>query len=356
MADSLSLFNPNTIDKQSQNVTISMQTLLANDAFSLKGLFHDFHGDFNARNSDYIAIGDIRYDIGTYINDSFYLGYVYRKEVVINTSSDTMKLINQISHELDLPIGKRYQVMLNIEGFETHGIVLAKTIPLYQSGYWYIALGVGTELLYGTQTQQGIASGEARAVSTTDYDFSLQSDYAYVNNYLYDLDVDKVTSWGYTTHLSLSIAYDKFSMNFIVNDMIGKLYWRNLPYSNVNLSSANKNYDENGYAIYSPIVSGIEGNRKFTQTLMKKWRIKGAYSLGDDIFQIGTDYINDTYLPIIQYTHLYENNMLCTFSYETYFHMVGADVKYKNYYFSIQSNGIIEPSAMKIDFGLQYQF
>ncbi|WP_295422050.1 hypothetical protein [Sulfurovum sp.] len=355
-AGSLAIFNLLDLPKQKNSVYVNTQTLLANDAFSLKGLFDDFHGHFSSQNSDYKAIGDIRYDIGTYVKDSFYIGYAYRKEATIKTSPDTMKLINQVSNELDLPIGKHYRVALEIEGFETHGMVLAKTVPLYQSDHWNIKLGLGTEFLYGMQTQHGTASGEAEAVSRTDYDFFWQSNYLYTENYLYDLDVNKVTSFGYTTHIALNVACDNISIDFIANDVMGKLYWKNLPYSNVDLSSANKSYDENGYVIYAPVISGFEGNTKFTQTLMKKWRIKGKYSLGNDSFQIGTDYIDDTYLPYIQYTHLYENNILSTVSYETYFHMVGVDVKYKNYYVGIQSNGILEPSAMKIDFGLQYQF
>lgn len=356
LAGSLAIFNPLDLPKDKNSVYVNTQTLIANDAFSLKGLFDDFHGHFSSQNSDYTAIGDIRYDVGTYINDSLYIGYAYRKEAMIQTSSDTMKLINQVSHELDLPIGKDYQIALEIEGFETHGIVLSKAIPMYQSDHFHIKFGLGAEVLFGTQIQHGTASGEAKSVSTTDYDFSLQSYYLYTENYLYDLDVNKVTSFGYTTHIALNIAYDQFSIDIIGNDVWGKLYWKNLPYSYVNLSSANKSYDENGYVVYSPVISGFEGNTEFIQTLMKKWSIQGKYTLYKDSFQIGTEHIADIYLPYIKYTHLYENDLLSTFSYETYFHMVGVDITYKNYYFGIQSNGIIEPSALKIDFGLKYQF
>lgn len=356
-AGSMAIFDPIELPKQKDSVYVNTQAFLANDAFSLKGLSDNFHGHFNTKNSDYKAIEDKRYDIGiANVKDSFYLGYAYRKEGVINVSPDMMKLLNQVNNGLDLPIGKHYQLALGIEGFETHGMILAKTVPLYQSDHWNIKLGLGTEFLYGTQMQHGTLSGKAKAVSSTDYDFSGQSNYLYTENYLYNLDVNRVTSFGYTTHMALNVAYDNIFIGFIANDVVGKLYWKNLPYSNINFNSANKGYDKNGYVIYTPSISGFEGNTDFIQTLMKKWRINVKYSLGNDIFQMGTDYIDHTYLPYMQYTHLYENDIFATASYAMHFHMIGVNVQYKNYHFGIQSNGILEPSAMKIDFGLQYQF
>jgi len=356
LAGSLAFFNPLDIPTKDYNLYVNTQTLLVNDAFSLKGLFDDFHGRFTSKNQAYTAIGDIRYDIGTYVNDSFYIGYAYREEAIIKTSSDTMKLINQVSNDLDLPIGEKYQIDLAIEGFETHSIVLAKVIPLYHSGLWDITLGLGVEALYGIQTQDGQARGEAEAVAIDDYDFSWQSHYLYTENYLYDLDVTKVTAYGFTTHIAFYLKYDNFSLDIIGNDVFGKLYWKNLPYSDVTLSSGNKSYDENGYVVYSPIVSGFEGSTKYTQELMSKWKVVGQYTLKNNSFKVGVETINTIVLPFIEYTHRYENDIVASVNYETYFHMFGVNIKNDNYYFGIQSNSLMEPSAMKLDLGVHYQF
>ena len=86
----------------------------------------------------------------------------------------------------------------------------------------------------------------------------------------------------------------------MANDILGKLYWKNLPYSDVSVESDNKHYNENGYVEYSPIISGVEETTGFTQKLMRKWRIQGSYALEKDIFQLGTDYTSDTYLPYVK--------------------------------------------------------
>jgi len=355
-AGSLSLFNPFDIPKQPKNLYVNTQTLLANDAFSLSGLFDHFHGRFYTKNADYLSVGDIRYDVGSYIDGWGYIGYTYRKEAVIETSPDTMILVNQASNDLDLTPNKTYELDLTLEGFEVHGITFANTIPLFQKNGWDIRLGFAAELLYGTEAQHGSVNGEARASSEKDYNFSMHSLYLYTDNYLYDLDVNRVKSYGYTTHLSLYARYNQFSFSIIANDLYGKLYWKNLPYSDVNLASENKSYDENGYVQYAPVISGVERTTNFTQTLMSKWRIQGAYTFSKGIFQLGTEYIHDAYLPYIKYTRQYDDDIIASIEYETYFGMLGVDVKYKDYYFGVHTNGIEDASSVKVNLGLHYTF
>ena len=356
IAGPLSLINPIDIQKQPSSLYINTQTLITNDAFSFNALLDDFNGDFNSKDSDYLAVGDIRYDVGTHVEGWGYMGFVYRQEAVINSSPDTMLLINQASNKLDLTIGEKYDLYLEIEGFEVLGVTFANSFPLYEKDGWDIRLGIAAELLYGIQTQDGYVQGDGTALSKKDYDFTMYSNYLYTENYLYDLDVDSVTSYGYTTHMSLYVGYEAFSLSLIVNDIIGKLYWDNLPYSDVNLASDNKNYDEDGYVEYDPIISGMEGTTKFTQTLMKKWRIQGSYTLEKDIFQLGTDHISDTYLPYVKYIHQFDNEIIASVEYETYFGMFGSYLIYKNFHFGIHSNDLSDPSAFKVNLGGYYRF
>lgn len=356
LAHSLSLFNPNAIVQNRNNLTINTQTLLTNDAFSLEALFNDFEGDFYPQSSDYMALGDIRYDIGTYIDTIGYIGYTYRQEAVIKVSSDGILLIHQTKNDLDLSLGKRYSLELEIEGFEVHGITLANTLPLYQKNGWDIHIGGGVELLYGIQTQKGYIEGDATAIAKNDYDFSIYSHYLYIENYLYKLDVDEVTSYGYSTHIAIEATYNNYTLSILSNDILGKLYWENLPYSDVTLASENKSYNDNGYVQYTPIISGVEKTTKFTQTLMQKWCVEMGYKEDSELFQLGVEHIYNTVLPYVKYSHDFENNMSVGVSYESYFGMVGIDIAYKGYYFGLQSNRLIEPSSSKITLGVHHAF
>lgn len=355
-AGSLSLFNPLDTPKQPKRVYVNTQTLLANDAYSLQSLFHNFHGHFFNKNSDYLAIKDIRYDIGSYVQKWGYIGYSYRNELIIKSSPDTIKLIHKVHNNLDLPLNKKYKLNIAIEGFESRGVIFAKTVTLLDRDDCDIRLGFGGELLYGTGAQHGSATGEAEAVGKKSYTFSLRSFYLYTKNHLYHLDVNSVQTFGYTTHLSFYAHYKNFLLSIIANDIYGKLYWNNLPYSDVKMASRNKSYDKNGYAKYAPIISGIERSTTFTQKLMQKWQIQAAYTLGKGVFTIGVEHLYGIYMPYIQYTRRYSKDIVANVEYETYFGMFGIDIKYKNYSIGLHTNGLLNASSAKVNLGLYCRF
>ena len=89
-AGTLSLFDPNHIKKENQEIELNTQLLLVNDAFSLEVLFDDLEGSLHDQDKRYNAIGDARIDIGSHLDFLGYVGYTYRKEVVMPASSDTL--------------------------------------------------------------------------------------------------------------------------------------------------------------------------------------------------------------------------------------------------------------------------
>jgi len=353
----LSFFDPFSLPKGPTTLYVNTQMMLSNDAFSLDALFDDFHGKFYEQEGDYSAIGDIRFDVGIPIEGAGYLGYVYRKEAVIKASHDTMSFIYQVSNEHPLNINEQYDIAMEIEGFAAHGMTFSNSHILYTRGDIEWRIGYAVELLYATEVQHGNAVGSAVALGEKDYDFHWRSDYLYTDNYLYDYDVSSGHGLGYTSHLALKFHYRQFSASIIANDLMGRIYWKNLPISKVFISSANKSYDANGYAQYEPLVSGYEGTVDYIQTLMQKWRLKLAYTYTDsDSYEIGMDHIYGCDLPYIQYAHIFTEDMLMQMSYESYFSMVGIEVKYQDLKVSLHTNHITNPSAMKFDLAYAYHF
>lgn len=355
-AGTLSLFNPSNITKENKALEVNAQILMTNDAFSLEVLFDDLEGELYEQDDKYNAIGDARFDIGSYVDFLGYVGYTYRKEVIMPTSSDTVRIIYQASNDLDLDIGDTYDLDLIIEGFAAHGLIFANNFPVYQENGWDINVGVGIELLYGVEIQDGYVAGSAIATAVNDYDFNMYSNYFYTENHLYDLDVDNSYAYGYSTHLSIQATYENISFSYVINDALGKLYWKDLPYSNVLLTSGTKSYDENGYVEYAPVVSGVERNKDYTQTLMNKWRISAEYSFENSTLELGNDSIKGINMPYIRYEYTYDNDLIVGYNYEATFGMIGIDLRSKNYYLSIHSNDLSEPSAARAALGLHYKF
>lgn len=355
-AGTLSLFNPSNIIKENQTLNINTQILLTNDAFALADLFNDLEGNLHIQDDNYFAIGDARFDMGVYTDFLGYVGYTYRKEVVIKTLPDTMRLLYQATNDLDLDTGSLYDLDFRIEGFAVHGIMFANNFSLYQKNGWDINIGIGVELLYGVESQDGYVTGDATASTANDYDFDMQSNYFYTENYLYDLYVESSKAYGYTTHLSVQASYENISLSYVINDLLGKLYWQNLPYSDVFMTSGTKHYDENGYVKYSPVISGVERTKDYTQTLMRKWRVEAKYSFENTTFQLGNDSIYGVNMPYVRYQYKYDKDLAVGYDYESRFGMFGLDVIYKNYHVGIHSDSFSESSALKLELQLLHSF
>jgi|GEM_PF-1771510 len=352
----LSIYDPFFIPKNQKNLNLHSQILLTNDAFSLKSLFNNFHGKYVSSQSNHTAIGDIRVDVGSYIKGWGYIGYSYRKEAVIKSTSDSMKLLYQVSNNLDLTTDDHYDIFISLKGFETHGIEFSNTYPLYSDGIFDIQIGYGIELMIGTEGQNGYVTGYASAVSKTEYDFNLNSYYYYTQNYLYDYDVEYTSAYGFNTQLAMLFIYDNFTLKIVGNDVLGKLYWKNMPYSEVNLISENKSYDKNGYVKYSPAISGLESEQNVIQRLMPKWRFDTLYEIDEGFVQMGFDYIDDITLPYISYGHKINNSLMMKLSYEHYFGMFGLDLTYKHLKVGVSTNRFIDPSAAKVSVGYLYRY
>lgn len=330
------------------------QLLLANDSLSIRDLFGDMNGDLNTRSGDNLALGLVRFDAGVSDEMWGYIGYTYRQEVAITSSKDTIELIYNAMNGIDLQAGRVYDLNLLIDGFEAQGILLANNFDLYKQGKFKFNLGLGLELLAGNQVQNGYVRGNAEAVSTKDYNFQANSNYKYTDNYLYDLNVPSSKSYGYTSHLSIYLEYENMSFLFLTNDILGKLYWQELPFSIVNMSSDTKSYDENGYVKYKALLSGLEATDNYVQSLETKYSVQGQYRFKNSSLIVGSEYLYGTYIPFVTYNKSFNPDLDIDFNYESRFGSFACAINYKNYLFGIRSDSLIEPSTFSITLGFSF--
>lgn len=345
----LPLFNPESVVDNQNSLYFKSDILLLNDSMSLHGLFSGFKGDLHHKSGKNVALGDGRVDVG-YMHKNFgYIGYTYREEIFMDASEDAVSLVYLVTNKKDLPIGKKYQLELNINAFKVQGITYANKWKIYNHDGWKVSFGGGVELLSAMEGQDGNVQGDAVARSQQNYDFYATSEYHYTHNYLYDLDVKKAHAYGYTTHLSLLLQKDKVKILLLANDFIGKLYWKDFAYSDVHLSSANKYYNSQGYVRYRPTLSGYEGYENYTQTMLQKFRVMGEYKFSyRNSLVLGSDMIDKVYLPYIHYAHRFEKNFKIDFGYETRFQSVNIGFHYKGYALTVRSDDLFQPRTLGI--------
>jgi hypothetical protein len=232
-----------------------------------------------------------------------------------------------------------------------NGIIYSKKFQKSINSYFFSG-GIGLEALYATDMQNGYIKGKAYTISQKNYNFKAFSNYNYTHNYLYKLNVNKSSAYGYTSHIFFNFKHNKINLKFLANDLFSNLYWKNLPYSKVYLNSNNKVYDKNGYAIYNPTVHGKEGYKNYNQRLIKKIRIEEDYKNYNNTFILGSDYIQNIYIPYIIIKHYFSKIFSFSLGYETRFSSVSLAIEYKNVYLHIRTDKLKKPSTLSIMFSI----
>ncbi len=346
----LPFFNPTYMSSQGDAFYVNTNLFLTDDPFTLKDLLSGIKTDsHHIKSGKNIALADVRVDVGYNDKKYGYFGYIYREEVLIDTNQDTVELLYLATNKKNLPVGKRYNLDLLIKAFKVQGIEYAKSFDLYHDKGYICNVGFALEGLKGKDMQDGTVKGNGVVNSKKDYSFNIVSHYDYTHNYLYKLDVQKASAYGYSSHLSFYLKKNNLSFLLLANDILGKLYWKNLPHSDVKLASNNKVYNAHGYVRYKPTVSGYEGYKNYTQTLIPKYRLQLAYKHKRYFLKLGSDVMYGIYMPYIESDYKVVDDFSLGLGYETRFHSVTFNSKYKNFVFNVKADNIFKPSTLGLN-------
>ena len=346
--------NPINFTSENSFLYIHTQAFYANDAFSINTRLNKLHGTQDIQNGKNNEIIDIRLDSGYFFKDFGYVGYVYREESFVSMSQGMAKLYYNVRNKIDLERGENYQLALEADASKMQGILYANSFKLTLAEDFKIYIGGAVELLIASKMQRWSMYGDAQAIGKKDYDYNVVSDNYYTKNYLYKLQVPKSEATGYSSHLALKIEYKKLIITFLIDDLIGKLYWENLPYSYVKAKTDNRTYDENGYVKFQPSISGIEKLLDYTQTLEHKLELDINYSFDVSQVLLGCDYIYDNYLPYLEYRYNWSSNFSTKVGYETRFNSYYTEVQYKKHFLGVRIDSLEEQKNVSLNIGISF--
>ena len=351
----LTFVDPTQIASSHRHLIVNVDAFLTNDPFTLKDLFNGIKTDSpHIKNGTNIALGDVRADLGYYHKDFGYVGYLYKEEIVIESNDDTIELLYLATNKKKLPVGKNYDLYFDIKAFAAQGIEYANRFDVCHGDEYECKIGFAFDLLQGKDMQDGIVGGYGHVNSTKDYSFDINTNYNYTHNYLYKLDVKGSSSYGFSSNISFFIKKGDIALLLLGNDVFGKLYWKELPYSYVNLTSNRKYYDKNGYVRYKPYISGYEGYHDYVQRLMPKYRAQLSYSKRRYNFKIGCDTIDGIYMPYLEGDYQLFHSFKIGVGYETRFHSVSLKTAYKKLLLKARVDDLSHPSTAGLQ--IYYRF
>lgn len=271
--------------KENNNeIKYDMNIFSGNDMLGIFDLYKDWDGEYSPKDNDNIAYLSSYNGISKNI-DSYDIVFFHRLEVYIEASRDTVDLIYEDKNGIDNTKGKNYDIDLEIDGFEAFGIG-GNTKTQYNKN---LSIYAGAYLLYGLNAQNGRMKGDVQITTDNQYIYEANIDYKYTDNLLYDLEIPKASGYGYTIDLGMEYDLEKFILGLSSQDILGRIYWDNIAYSDVVAKSS-----INDTKLFkNPSVSGTEKNISWTQEIEAKYLASLAYKLNDtDRLTISTVYFH----------------------------------------------------------------
>lgn len=344
----ISGFNPALLSKSADTYFFDGRTFWADNALPLQAIFFDkWGGPFTP---EVINRSDNYWKTNVGItHDQWRFAGFYRGELFMETNRDTITILRMVNREQELPVGKSFDIALNAHGFSAAGVELSRGIDLSKLANGLNA-GFTARFLKGEKIQEGAITGIVTATGPTTYDFNLQLDYFYDENLVYNRrNAISGAGGGYSIDIGLQyILSNSVTAEILFRDILGRIYWRNVPYTIAGATSNVKDYDEDGYQIYHPTISGWEIYKDFTQKVIRKTDLAISYDKEPFAITPTVNFIGNRPLYWIEFTYKIKNDLPINLGYNFNYGTFSMGTTFKKVVVDIYTNDLDFSRAMAV--------
>jgi hypothetical protein len=202
--------------------------------------------------------------------------------------------------------GRSYVIDYKSVGFSANGLRLSKALSLQAGEQWTARLGVAAALLEGEQLKFETASGSVVALNAKD--FSANASMLTTNS---AMDINDPTLFnpfvqrqqgfggqGYAVDAGMVLRRsDGLQVEAAVNDLAGRMNWKNVPRRFTSYNTATKYFDAQGYARFNATASALSSFVNYVQDLDPSVWLAVSYPFGAFDAQIATSYNANLWLP-----------------------------------------------------------
>jgi hypothetical protein len=247
-----------------------------------------------------IAIGDgeLTGDVSGYC-----VGVMFRAEYRAQDSRDLLDVLvgNHFGRTFDA--GRTYRLYLNEHSFKADGLRVRRVFDFDLTDQWSTKLGVGASFLKALEGQDDALSGRVTATSSsyavgtgTWLQTASNLNLANFNPFVAPGDP---SAYGFSTDFEiLSRSRSGWSIDFVVIDALGRLYWHEIPQSLRTLDNAsiryNANFDRDAF------VTGLDSRISYAQNLAPKLHLAVFAPLTLDV----STYAEDDYVDGMDFPSL----------------------------------------------------
>lgn len=350
-------FNPAVLSDKPAGVFIEGSAFSGSGAVGLKAIFLDEwdgsfhpddenHADLYWRTAAGVAYGGWRTAV------------FYRGEAFLKSNRDTLEFLRMANLKKLDPAGA-LDIDVSIKGFSATGIELSKGFSL-DGLLEGLDAGVTARYLRGHQIQEGSLTGTAVTTSSVTYDFDIFLDYVYDTNLVYDRP-DAIAGNGDGMSFDVGFRYvysPALKAELLFRDVLGRIYWKNVPYTTANAASDVITFDESGFQQYNPTISGFESYKDYTQKLQLKTDLSVSYTRGPFLLRPEVNFLGDGHALKWVFAGYEAWSTLFTAGYNFDYTAVSLGVMHRNFRLQAFTDDldIEDANALGVSFAAGYEF
>lgn len=253
------------------SVTVAADAFAEGRPVPVHGFFRGYSGRLG-RGSDAVlrSSGEVTLSRG-----AFSVGYVQRYDYEIRASRDAAVLYYRIANDLPVAQDAPYRVAIDAYANRRDGVQVGYTMA---GADW--SLTPRLSVYRGLDLIDGRLDGTATAAADDVFSYDASVDYLYRKDVLFERDTraprgagfgfDLIGSWSPTPRLGIEVA---------LQDVAAWLWWRNLPGTKAEATSATADRDADGRLTVRPTLSGREFFRRYAQRIHPEFRLAVGWRL-----------------------------------------------------------------------------
>jgi len=249
-----------------------VETMTYSEPVSIESAFNEWKGDFKGGERQWTH-NTLEAGVET---ERWSLGVFYRRDYDLRFTPDTAESYYKVQNQKDLTPGKTYLLDLRAQSFEAKG--LRGSLALQPAATWKARIGLS--IFEASALIDGSIRGQGSAITADSYHYDARVDYHYSEDLLFDRQVAPPSGWGAALDLRLEGEFTPWLRGRMrVDDLLGRIWWKDAPYTRANASSDREHYDAEGKVSFDPLISGVEGiDRRHVQRLSP--RFAGSLDMG----------------------------------------------------------------------------
>ncbi len=330
---------------------LSFYTFNANNAVSLKNIASNWSGDYKTPKGSFkvLHFGNLKFG---YKSKEWQMAYVIKSALYIKTSSDFADIMHSVKQSENLEKNRIYNLSFNLNSYGAYGVEFSKNLYRYEKEKTKFFLKGSFSILKGFFLQNASIKGLGFANDFKNYSIYADMNYYYSKNYFYNLSVKRPSSLGYDTSLSLFGSFRKYNLSINLKNLLGYLFWKNSPYSDVHLKASSKIDGK-----YNPSVYGYEGKRSFKQRIPLKIDAKLSYNFDKFRFFVKNISYKKFNLPSLGMEKRV-GKIKGEISYEKSFKTFTIALKHKNFSFSFgfENPNLKKSKSLSLGLSLFFKF